>query len=311
MKLGVGVPVSGSWATPGTMRLVARRAEELGYASLWTFQRLLYPADVSADPARWPPVYRSVHDPLVTLAYLAGQTSTIRLGVAVLNMPFYSPLLLAKQATTLDVVSGGRLDLGLGIGWSELEYAATRAPTDQRGARADEFLTTLHAIWASDVVEVQGRFWQLSGVRVEPRPLQQPRPGLLLGGHAPAALRRAGRLADGWVSSSGQDLAALPPAIETVRQGAAEAGKDPAGTRIVVRGVARLRPGGAAARRPLSGSYDEIRADLDVLRGHGVTETFLDLNFDRTIGAVDADPEDSARRALELLEALAPSGGRS
>jgi probable F420-dependent oxidoreductase len=306
MKLGVGVPVSGSWATPQTMRLVAKRAEDLGFASLWTFQRLLYPADPGPDATRWPPVYRSVHDPLMTLAYLAGQTSSIRLGVAVLNMPFYSPLTLAKQATTLDVVSGGRLDLGLGIGWSELEYAATRAPTDERGARAEEFLTMLDAIWTSDVVEVRGRFWELSGVRVEPRPVQQPRPGLLLGGHAPAALRRAGRLADGWVSSSGQDLAALPRAIETVRQGAAEAGKDPDGVRVVVRGVARVRPAGAERRRPLSGSYDEIRADLDTLRGHGVTETFLDLNFDRTIGAVDADPDDSARRALELLETLAP-----
>jgi len=112
MDLGFAVPQSGSWATPANQVALARRAEQLGYASLWSFQRLLYPADVATadDPRRWPPVYRSVHDPLMTLAFLAGQTERVRLGVAVLNMPWFSPLLLAKQAATLDTVSGPSRD---------------------------------------------------------------------------------------------------------------------------------------------------------------------------------------------------------
>lgn len=308
MQLGFAVPQAGSWATPERAVATARRAEELGYSSLWTFQRLLYPADpaVSSQPGRWAPVYRSVHDPLVTLAFLAAHTTRIRLGVAVLNMPWFSPLLLAKQATSLDTVSGGRLDLGLGLGWAEEEYAATGAPADRRGARAEEFVGALRAIWTQDVVEVEGRFHQVHGVRVEPRPVQQPHPPILLGGAAEPALRRAGRIADGWISSSGQDLTSVGSAIEVVRSGAREAGRDPGRLRFVCRGVVRVRPAGAERRRPLAGSYDEIRSDLALLAEQGVTETFLDLNFDPEVGSVDADPEASIRRAYEVLEVLAP-----
>src|SRR5437667_11965656 len=130
MRIGFAVPDSGAWATPANQVQIARRAEELGYHSLWTLQRLLNPAG-SADRT-----YTAVPDPLITLAYLAAHTSRIRLGVAVVNMPFYSPALLAKQAATLDQVSGGRLDLGLGLGWMPEEYAAAGVRMARRGARA-------------------------------------------------------------------------------------------------------------------------------------------------------------------------------
>lgn len=308
MLIGFAVPQAGSWATPENQVELAQRAEELGYASLWTFQRLLYPADptTSADSQRWAPIYRSVHDPLVTLAYLAAHTRRVRLGVAVLNMPWYSPLLLAKQATTLDTVSGGRLDLGLGLGWAREEYDAAGAPFERRGARAEEFVTALHAIWTQDVVEVHGEHHIIRAAVVEPKPVQRPRPPLLLGGSADAALRRAGRLGDGWVSSSGQDLTSIGRAIAVVHEGAREAGRDQTRLRVVCRGALRVRPGGSSRRRPLSGSYDEIRADLGVLADQGVTEVFLDLNFDREVGTVDADPAASMRRGHEVLEAFAP-----
>ena len=308
MLLGFAVPQAGSWATPERIVATARRAEELGYASLWTFQRLLYPADParSEQPERWAPVYRSVHDPVVTLAFLAAHTSRVRLGVAVLNMPWFSPLLLAKQASTLDAVSGGRLDLGLGLGWAREEYAATGAPQGRRGDRAEDFVRTLQAIWTQDVVEVAGEFSELHDVRVEPRPVQQPHPPILLGGSAEPALRRAGRMTDGWISSSGHDLTSIGASIEVVRSGAREAGRDPTLLRFICRGAVRVREAGRPERRPLTGSYDEIAADLEVLAGQGVTETFLDLNFDRQVGTVDADPEASMYRAYELLEVFAP-----
>jgi probable F420-dependent oxidoreductase len=308
MDLGFAVPQSGSWATPANQVALARRAEQLGYASLWTFQRLLYPADVATadDPRRWPPVYRSVLDPLVTLAFLAGQTERVRLGVAVLNMPWFSPLLLAKQAATLDIVSGGRLDLGLGLGWAAEEYRATGAPTDRRGARAAEFVACLTACFADGVVDFHGDFHDVGPALVDPKPVQRPRPPVLLGGGVEAALRRAGRIADGWISSSGQDLASIGSAAAVVRDAAREAGRDPDAVRIVTRGVVRVRSGGATDRRPLTGSLDEVRADLTVLAGQGVTEVFLDLNFDSEVGSPDADPDESVRRGLEVLEALAP-----
>lgn len=309
MLLGFAVPLAGSWATPAHQVELARRAEELGYSSLWTFQRLLYPADPGAsdEPRRWSPVYRSVHDPLITLAFLAGQTSRVRLGVAVLNMPWFSPLLLAKQAATLDAVSDGRLDLGLGLGWAREEYEATGAPADRRGRRAEEFVGALKAIWTQDVVDYRGEFHDVRHALVEPKPVQRPHPPVLLGGTVEAALRRAGRIADGWISSSGQDLTSIGRAIGVVAEGARALGRDPAGLRYVCRGVVRVRPPGAQRRRPLAGSYDEIRADLAMLAEQGVTEVFLDLNFDPEVGSVDADPAASVRRAHEVLEALAPS----
>ncbi len=309
MLIGFAVPLSGSWATPDNQVELARRAEELGYASLWTFQRLLYPADpaTSSAPQRWSPVYRSVLDPLVTLAYLAAHTSRVRLGVAVLNMPWFSPLLLAKQAATLDIMSGGRLDLGLGLGWAREEYDAAGAPFNQRGARAEEFIAALKAVWTQDVVTHDGEFHHIANAVVEPKPVQRPHPPLLLGGSADAALLRAGRLCDGWVSSSGQDLSEIGRAIEVVSAGARQAGRDPATLRHVCRGALRVGRGGAPSgqRRPLTGSYDEIRADLAALADQGVTEVFLDLNFDPEIGTRDADPASSMRRGREVLEAFA------
>ena len=309
VQIGFAVPMSGSWATPANQVAVARRAEELGYASLWTFQRLLFPADAAgADAARWQPVYRSVADPLVTLAYLAGHTRRIRLGVAVLNMPWFAPILLAKQAASLDAVSEGRLDLGLGIGWSRLEYAAAGAPFERRGERAEEFLSCLKALWTDDVVDFDGRFHQVRGAIVEPKPVQSPHPPLLLGGSAEPALRRAGRLADGWISSSGQDLRSIGASVRVVQDAAADAGRDPASLRFVCRGVVRLRnePQGPD-RRPLTGSLDQIWGDCAELEARGVTEMFVDLNFDRDIGVVDAEPQASMAWALELLELMAPS----
>src|ERR1700744_2844019 len=129
MKIGFGAPVAGAWATPGYLTSFSEQAEELGYASLWTFQRLLVPEGSGMEP-----VYHSVLDPLVALGYVAARTTRIRLGVAIVNLPFVSPTYLAKQAATVDVLSSGRLDLGLGIGWMPEEFTATGATMPRHGA---------------------------------------------------------------------------------------------------------------------------------------------------------------------------------
>jgi probable F420-dependent oxidoreductase len=304
MQMGFAVPVAGSWATPDNQVYVAQRAEELGYASLWTFQRLLYPA--KPEESRWIPAYRMVHDPVVTLAFLASQTSRIRLGVAVLDMPYFSPALLAKQTATLDIVSRGRLDVGLGLGWSKEEYAASGTPYQKRGKRADEFLQVLRQLWTEPVVDFRGEFYAVPAARLDPKPVQQPHPPILLGGSADAALRRAGRLADGWVSGSGTDPARIGDSIDKVRAAARQAGRDPQALRFVSRGVVRVRPSGQVERRPLTGTFDQIRDDLEMLQKQGVTELFVDLNFDPEIGSPDADPAASMERAEAALEALAP-----
>ena len=302
MQLGFAVPVSGSWATPANAAGLARRAEELGYTSVWTFQRLLSPLD--GDKPVLAPPYHQVHDPLATLAFLAGQTATVRLGVAVVNLPYYAPLVLAKLLTTIDQLSGGRLDAGVGLGWAPDEFTAVGVPTSRRGARGEDYLRCLRAIWTQEFVEYEGPFYRVPRCKVEPKPVQKPHPPILLGGMAEPALRRAGRVAAGWISSSRADLREIDRLVEVVRQAAEKAGRDPGALRFICRGVVRVRRG---ERAPLVGSLDQIRADLDDLAAKGITETFVDLNFDPEVGAPDADADDSVRRAHEVLEALAPA----
>jgi probable F420-dependent oxidoreductase len=304
MLIGLGLPVSGAWATPGNIARFAARAEQLGYHSLWTFQRLLVGADQQLDP-----VYRSVLDPMLALTFAAAHTSLIRLGVAVVNLPFVSPTYLAKQAATLDVLSLGRLDLGLGTGWSPAEFTATGADPDRRGARAVEYLAVLHTLWADEVSRYDGEFYSVPPSRMVPKPVQRPGPPVLLGGSARPALQRAGRRAAGWISRSGTDLARIGEDIAVVRDAAERAGRDSASVRIVCRGVvgferpAETEPG---QRRRLTGSADDIRLDTAWLAEQGVTELFYDLNWDPLVGSPDVDPVAATGRAEEIMETLAP-----
>ncbi|GII21436.1 TIGR03619 family F420-dependent LLM class oxidoreductase [Planosporangium mesophilum] len=305
MRIGFGLPVAGAWASPDNIARFGARAEELGYHSLWTFQRLLVGADQELAP-----VYRSVLDPLVSLAYAVAHTSRIRLGVAVVNFPFVSPVYLAKQAASLDIVSGGRLDLGLGSGWSPVEFTATGATSERRGARAEEYLAVLRTLWADEVSRFDGEFYTVPPSSMQPKPVQRPGPPVLLGGTARSALRRAGRAAAGWVSASRTDLTTVAESIAVVRDAAREAGRDPAAVRIVSRGVVRAgEPAGDGERAPLSGSYEQIRSDARRLAEVGVTELFYDLNWDPLVGSPDVDPASATRRAEEIMEALAPAAG--
>ena len=320
---GFGLPVSRSWATPTNMIRVARRAEELGYASLWTFQRVLYPAEGSPDPsyaaAHNPttrpaddPSYRAVHDPLLPLAYVAGHTERIGLGTATVCAPFTAPALLATSMTSLDVLTDGRLTVGLGIGWMPHEYAAAGIPFERRGARMEEYLHCLEALWTQDPVEFAGEFYTVPRSHTGLRPVQRPHPPVLLGGSAAPALRRAGRLAQGWISSTRQDLGRIGESVELVREGAREAGRDPEALRILVRVVVDLvdrDPG--RDRRPFTGTRAQVLDDLAGLFAQGVTEVFVDLNFSARVGSPDVDASEALAYAEHVLDALAPANASS
>jgi probable F420-dependent oxidoreductase len=302
MKLGYSLPIAGAWATPANQLRLARHAEALGYHSLWTFQRLLYPLEPRNDyppyaGRPWPQAFARVVDPIVTLAYVAAVTERIRLGISVLIMPFYSPAMLAKQLATLDHCCGGRLDVGLGIGWSVDELEAVGVPYRERGRRGDEFMRCLKAIWSQEVAEFHGEFYQVPRSRIEPRPLQRPHPPLSYGGYGSAAVRRAVALADGFMGGN-VPLADVQPLLAELRTQARAAGRDPAGLRLIARGTYRLydAPQGAG-RRPLWGSIEEIREDIELYRREGLTELFLEANF---------DPDMTIERALEIMTRLAP-----
>ena len=305
MRIGFGLPVSGAWATPDNIARFAALAEASGYSSLWTFQRLQVPQGSAMEP-----VYHSVLDPLAALAYAAAVTKRIRLGVAVINTPYVSPGYLAKQAASIDVLSSGRLDLGLGLGWMPEEFVLTGASMQRRGARTAEYIRVLRALWGEQPAEFSGEFYTVPRGTVLPRPVQNGGPPILLGGTSPTALRRAGRIADGWVTSSRTDLARISEGIDIVHQAAAAEGREPSAVRIICRGVLRwAQPTTDASghRRLLTGSKDQIRKDVTWLAGQGVTDVFYDLNWDPQIGAPDASPGQAADRAAVILEALAPA----
>ena len=297
MIIGFGAPVAGAWAMPEYLGSIAEQAEQAGYASLWTFQRLLVPEGSGMEP-----VYHSVLDPMVALGYAAARTSRIRLGVAVINLPFVAPALLAKQASTVDVLSGGRLDLGLGIGWMPGEFALAGATTARRGARTEEFVAVLRTLWADEISSFSGEFYTVPAGRQDPKPVQKPGPPVLLGGMSQPAMARAGRIADGWITSSRADLAKIGEAVSVIQGAAAAAGRAP--VRIICRGVLRVDGDGTAL---LSGSYQKIRDDTAWLESQGVTEVFYDLNWDPQVGNPDAAPAAAAARARDILTALAPT----
>jgi probable F420-dependent oxidoreductase len=320
--MGFGLPVSGSWATPRTMIRIARRAERLGYASLWTFQRILYPAEgepesalvAASNPSARPaddPSYRAVHDALLPLAYVAGHTERIGLGTATVCAPFTPPALLAKSTTTLDHLTHGRLTVGVGMGWMPQEYVAAGVPYERRGARMEEYLRCLEALWTQDPVEFDGEFYTVPRSRTGPRPVQLPHPPLLVGGAAPAALRRAGRLAQGWICSSSGDPARISESVEQVRDGVREAGRDPQQVRVLFRAVVELvdeDPG--PGRRPFHGTREQVLHEISRLRAQGVTEVLVDLNFSPKVGSPDVDADDATAEAERVMDALAPQTGQ-
>ena len=204
MKLGINLPHMGPAANGENMVAVAQKAEEVGFESVWVTERLLFPTNprtpymVTPDGSL-PDVYRTVYEPLESLAWVAAHTKTIRLGTSVLDIPFYNPVMFARRVSTIDQLSGGRLTLGLGLGWSEDEMEASGANMKVRGKRADEFLEVLHAIWKDDPAEYSGKFFKLASSTILPKPAQKPHPPIYLAAYAPAAMSRVARLADGWI----------------------------------------------------------------------------------------------------------------
>lgn len=309
MRLSVSLPMAGAWATPSNMVRVAQRAEALGYSSVWTISRLLYALeprnDYPAAPGEpWPASFRSVADSIVALAFVASATERIRLATGVINPLFYSPVMLAKQLATLDVVSAGRLTVGVGLGWSEDEFEAVGTPFRERGRRLDEFLECMNLIWTQDEIEYHGAFYDVPRSVVEPKPLQRPHPPVLVGGYADAAFRRAVTLGDGYVAGN-IPLAETAPLVAKVADAAEQAGRDPSSLLVVSRGRVELTEGPRGAdRRPLCGSLEEIREDIGRYRAAGLGELFLEFNLDPRLTAPGSDPDMSVRHVLSLLEQL-------
>jgi probable F420-dependent oxidoreductase len=183
----------GSSAEPGTLTRLARLAEDAGFEGLWVGDHVALPADDTMHPATEVRL-----EAVVALTHLAAVTTRVGLGFGVIVLPQRQPVLLAKQLSTLDYLSGGRLTVGVGAGWVEPELNALGVSLASRAARLDEHLAAMRALWAEDVPSFTGEYVSFDGVMQRPLPVQRPHPPVVVGGHVPAALRRAVRHGNGW-----------------------------------------------------------------------------------------------------------------
>ena len=280
MKLGFGLPQTGP-SGPEAITLAAKRAEELGYESLWVIDRFLYPEQPqSAYPASpdgsLPENFKTTLDPLHTLTFVAAHTSRIALGTSVLIMGYRNPVLLAQSLTTIDVLSGGRLRVGLGQGWSKDEHDAAGVSMKDRAARGDEVIQVLKAMWAADPVEFQGKFFQVPKSIVQPKPVQKPHPPIYLAAFTPGAMKRVATFADGWMPG-GLPVAVMSQMMDGIRGMAQEVGRNSSNLKMVVRANVQVTPQTQGdQRQPFYGSLDEIKSDIQATKDIGADELFID-----------------------------------
>jgi len=216
---------------------LARAAEAAGFESLLTVEHVVWPTEYTSvypySPSGRLPggPDTDLPDPLIWMAHVAAHTTTLRLVTGVLVLPQRNPLVLAKQVATLDVLSGGRIELGVGVGWLREEFDALGVAFDDRGRRTDEYLEAIRVLWAADDVTFEGETVRFAGMSCNPKPRQRPLP-VVVGGHSRAAARRAGRLAEGFFPATGAAVD-LVPLFDEARRAAEQAGRDPGGLRFM------------------------------------------------------------------------------
>jgi probable F420-dependent oxidoreductase len=268
---------------PEALVTVAKRAEELGFDSLWVLDRILWPVTPRAPypigDGSLPVKYKSVLDPLETLTFAAAHTRRVALGTSVLNLPWYTPVLLARQLTTLDILSEGRLKVGFGIGWSPDEYEAAGAAWQERGKRADEMIQALKKIWTTDPVEFQGKYYRIPKSVIGPKPAQKPHPPIYMAAYTPSAMKRVAAEANGWFPV-GIPLSGIGPLFEGIKGMAKEAGRDPSALALIVRANIEIHDTPIQKDRvDFSGNLEQIAEDVKTTQKLGAAEIVLDVQF--------------------------------
>ncbi len=231
MKFGIVFANTGPFAHPAAAAEFARAAEEVGFESLWTVEHVVVPSNYgSAYPyspnGKMPgPEDSIIPDPLIWLAYVAAATSRIRLATGILILPQRNPVVLAKELATLDHLSSGRLELGIGVGWLEEEFDAIGVPFSDRGKRNDDYVGALRSLWTEDKATYHGDYANFDECIMRPRPVNGTIP-IHIGGHTDIAARRAGRLGNGFFPGKGTHEE-LARSFDLVRSTAVDSGRDP------------------------------------------------------------------------------------
>ena len=283
MRFGFALPQIGSIVGPDALATIAKRAEDLGYDSLWVLDRILWPVNPRAPypigDGSLPVQYKNVLDPMETLTFAAAHTSRIALGTGVLNLPWYNPVLLARQLTTLDVLSGGRLRVGFGIGWSPDEYEAAGVAWEERGKRADESIQVVKKIWTTNPVEVHGKYYRIAESFIGPKPLQKPHPPIYMAAFTPSALKRVATEADGWFPV-GIPLSGIGSMFDGIKEMAKAAGRNPSKLELIIAASGEIHEALIEKdRSDFTGSREQIAADFATARNLGVAEIVIYAQF--------------------------------
>ena len=304
MKVGLVVPQFGINATKENLINFVQIAEREGFESLWVYDRMLYAVTPqqryggTPDKKEWPEYFKNSLDPLTTLAFIAANTTKVNLGTCIIDMVFHNPVTLAKEFTTIDILSEGRTICGFGIGWSKDEYLAANIPYEKRGERANEILQTMKKVWTDDIIEFNGDFYKIPKSIIGPKPIQRPHPKILLGGFSPKTFERMVKYGDGYIGALVGSFEYFHNSIKMFNDSIEKSSRTRKDFDLTILTYPYLMKSNSSEgdRAPMSGgTIEEIGSDLSMLKSSGV---------DRVILAVNAEKDYDVNETIEFVKEL-------
>ena len=300
MRFGFYLPTRGRTAEPHAIETMVAHGEALGFSSVVVADHLVFPVTIHS---RYPytvsgafPGQGDALDQLSLMAFVAGKSRRLRLISSVMILPHRNPVVTAKMLATIDVLSGGRVTVGGGVGWLREEFQALGAPDfDRRGAVSDEYLRIFKTLWTQDPASFRGEFYSFEALRCLPQPTQKPHPPIWVGGHSKVALRRVARLGDGWHPVGATPAVPLRPpemraSLDELRRLADAERRDFAALTISFKAPLydpRQGVDGGADRRPFTGSTQAIADDIGIYAGLGVSELIFDFRAETLTESLD------------------------
>lgn len=289
MEFGLHLPASSATVKAEELVRFAQQAEALGFYCLTVADHVIVPKNISVPypytvDGKYPGTGYHL-ETLMTMGYLAGATQRIRFVTSVMILPYRNPIVTAKMLASLDVLSGGRVIVGAGVGWMKEEFETIRTePFEERGKVTDEYIAAFRELWTSDNPNFNGKYCRFSNIAFLPRPVQKPSIPIWIGGHSKQAIRRAARLGDGWHPIGGVPTIPLEPEdivkdMSMLREYAEKAGRDPKTIRVALKGSLfdrekQITPG---KRRRFIGSAEEVASDIREYRAAGVDTMIFDV----------------------------------
>ena len=300
MRYGFYLPTRGGCATPEALEAIVQRGEALGFHSVMIADHVVFPTAIAS---KYPytvsgafPGGGDALEQLTLMAFVAGRTRTLRLVTSVMILPYRNPVLTAKMLATIDVLSRGRVTVGVGVGWLREEFEALDAPDfERRGTASDEYIRIFKTLWTQDPASFDGEFYRFDALRCVPHPVQKPHPPIWIGGHSAPALRRAARYGDGWHPVGANPAVPLRPSelrasLDQLFRLTEAAGRHPSALTISFKApvydtsVTTLT---GSERRPFSGTSQQIADDIGAYEKAGVSELVFDFRSERLDDALE------------------------